>query len=117
MHELPIIKKVLNVVLSYASEQGAKEVRAVTLEVGEMHDLIPELVEKYFSYASRGTIAEKAKMKIIVLPITCKCNDCHKDFTFHLSYEEMTQGCPTCGGKDLARISGNELFIDNIEIC
>lgn len=117
MHELPIIKKVLHIVLSDASEQEAKEVRAVTLKVGEMHDLIPELVERYFSYVSRGTIAEKAKLKIISLPITCTCNDCQKHFIYNLRYVERTQGCPVCGGEDLDLLSGNELLIDNIEIC
>lgn len=116
MHELPIIKRVLQIVLSYASEQEAKEVRSITLKVGEMHDLIPELVEKYFSYASRGTIAEKAKLKIMPLPIICTCNDCQKHFVYNLRYGETTQGCPVCGSKTLNLVSGNELSIDNIEI-
>jgi len=116
MHELPIIKKVLHIVLFHASEQAATEVRTVTLKVGEIHDLIPELVERYFSYVSRGTIAEKAKVQMVVLPIICTCKDCQKHFIYNLRYGERTRGCPVCGGEDLELVSGNELFVDNIEI-
>ena len=116
MHELPIIKKILQIVLTYATDQDAKEVRTVTLKVGEMHDLIPELVEKYFSYVTRGTMAEDAKLKMILLPITCTCKDCQMHFVYNLRYGEKTQSCPVCGSEALDLVSGNELLIDNIEI-
>jgi len=116
MHELPIIKNVLKIVLDSAHAENAKQVKTVALAVGEMHDLIPELVEKYFAYVSRGTIAEGAELVIKMLPVICVCNSCGEHIIVHMRRGERTEACPACGGESLAVISGDELAIDNIEI-
>lgn len=117
MHELPIIKKVLATTLRYAQENEAKKVVSVTLEVGETHDLIADLVMKYFHYASRNTIAKDAELIYHTLPIVCQCGQCSEHFVFHLRSGIRTEFCPVCGSDSFTFVSGNEFFIDNIEIC
>lgn len=116
MHELPVIKKVLAQTLLYAQEHGAKKVVSVTLEVGETHDLVAELVIKYFHFASKGTIAEDAELIYHPLPIICKCNACQEHFVFHLRTGPRTECCPECESDNFTFVSGKELFIDNIQI-
>jgi len=116
MHELPIIKKVLATALRYAQDNGAEKVVSVTLKVGETHDLIEDIVIKYFHYASRNTIAEEADLIYHALPIICQCGQCKDAFVFHLRSGPRTECCPECGSKDFTFVSGNEFYIDNIKI-
>jgi hydrogenase nickel incorporation protein HypA/HybF len=117
MHELPIIKEVLNVVFAYAKEQGASKINAVALDIGEFHDLIPELVEKYFRFAVRGTPAQDASLEIGRKPIICRCDGCGTMFVYHLRSGERTEGCPDCGSPEgFTILTGKELEIRNIEI-
>lgn len=116
MHELPIMKQVLEVALTYAEQQGAKEIKSIRICAGETHDLIPELVEKYFAYISRSTIAENAKIEMEILPIICLCRSCGERFIFHLRALKRTEQCPLCGSDEYEIVNGSELFVDSIEI-
>ena len=117
MHELPIVKGILEAVIEYATENHAAKVSKVVLTVGSLHDLIPEWVQKYFRFASSGTIAEEAIIVINKTPIICRCKACECNFVFHLSAQPEQQHCPECGSKDFVLVSGRELIIQKIEIC
>lgn len=115
MHELPIVNKILETVLCYAEEEKAKKVLSVHLVIGEMHDLLDEWVIKYFSFASRGTIADSAKIEIERTPIICQCGKCRELFISHLRENKQIQ-CPVCGSLEYVLQSGDELMLDRIEI-
>ena len=114
MHELPIIKEVLEIVLKYAEEQNAKTVNKVTLTIGELHDLIPEWVERFFHFASKGTIAQGAKLVINQTPIICRCNSCHEHFILHKNGSQPW-ACPVCKEESFEFLSGKEFIVDQIE--
>ena len=116
MHELPIVKGILNVVLNQAAENNAAAIKSVDLEIGEMHDLVPEWVEKFFRFASKGTIAEDAELRIHRRPIICKCDACGEYFVLHLRLEDQLH-CPVCGSQEFQLISGRELQVLKIEVC
>lgn len=115
MHELPIVKKVLSVVLEYAQANHAAKVTAVVLEVGELHDLMPEWVQKFFRFASRGTVAEDAEIRIFQPPLICKCNQCQENFVLHLR-NGSDWSCPVCMASDFVMLTGKEFSIKEIEI-
>ncbi len=116
MHELPVIKQIFAIVLNYAKENNAKEVRSVTIQIGEMRDLVPEYVEKYFKYVSEGTIAENAVVKIDRPPVICRCNECGETFSWD-AHDLINIKCPTCGSDEgFTPLTGNELQILEIEI-
>ena len=115
MHELPIVKEVLSTVLEYARANHAARVDTVVLEVGELHDLVPEWVEKFFRFASRGTIAEGAQVRIERPPLICRCSGCREHFILHLR-DGSEWRCPVCGGDDFAMLTGGEFSIKEITI-
>lgn len=117
MHELPVIKNVLQIAINHANEEHAQQIRKIDLVVGELHDLIPELVDKYFHYLSQGTIAENARLNIQVMPVFFRCNQCRQHFVIHFREGERVDCCSNCGSEDLTLIGGNELSIDAIEIA
>ena len=115
MHELPIVKEILNIALRYAEENHAGAIRTIQLEIGELHDLVPEWVEKFFRFASKGTIAERAEIQIRWYPVIGRCTSCGECSVLHLrTGDELC--CPLCAGKEFQIVSGKEFQISKIEV-
>lgn len=115
MHELPIVMEVLEIALQYAKEEQAVKINKVSLMIGELHDLIPEWVEKFFRFASRGTIAQDASLIIKQLPAVCLCSQCKEHFVLHKQAPQPWT-CPVCGDESFTILSGKEFSIEQIEI-
>lgn len=101
--------------LRYAQRAGATRVDEVVLRVGELHEFVPEWVQRYFDYLSRGTVAEGAKVVLRVIPIVVECAGCGEEF--RISREQMADyRCPACGCGEGEMVAGREMAIDRIEI-
>ncbi len=115
MHELPVIESVIKVVVRHANAGNARKVITVGLRVGELSDLADEWMQRYFDYASKGTIAEGATLKIERMPVVLKCEGCSKTFPAEINRIGGSR-CPDCGGERLALVSGREFVIKQIEV-
>ena len=60
MHELAFTEGVIKVIKSEAEKQGFEKCLSITLTVGQYSGLVPECIQEFFPYASKGTIAENA---------------------------------------------------------
>ncbi|MGI6065882.1 MAG: hydrogenase maturation nickel metallochaperone HypA [Bacillota bacterium] len=115
MHEMAITESVVEIVLKHAELAGAKKVVHVRLKIGEVRDIIHDLMEKCFRFIARGTIADEAELEIIKVPLVVRCARCEKENREYISnYAEMK--CNHCGSTDLKLVSGNEFFIEDIKI-
>lgn len=115
MHELPVMKSILDIVLIHAGRHSVRKIRAIHLEVGLLSDLEEEWMQRYFDYLSEGTPAEKAKLKIKWVPIVFQCQDCSK--SFEVDRKKLQDiACPSCGQKRLTLVSGREYSIKNMEV-
>lgn len=115
MHEMALVREVLNVVLSECSQRPVKEVRSVHLTIGELRDIVSEYVPGLFRHLARGTIAENADIVIAHVPYRVQCNRCGELFAPDL-HDPATWGCPACGAeRDCHPYSGTEFLIDSIE--
>lgn len=115
MHELPITKSLYNSVLRKARSVNAAHVNRVVIEMGILHEYIPEIIQKYWDYIAKGDIAEGAKIEIKLLDAAVICGNCGLEYT--VSREQMQDvHCPECGFQYGSMIRGNELKILGIEI-
>lgn len=115
VHELPFAKSIFKTVEKAALENNAKHVSLVSLEVGELRDFVPELVQKYWDYISRGTICDGSKIVMTMVPITARCRGCETVYPIRLGHLQEAR-CPECGCDTGTMLSGRELRIMNIEI-
>lgn len=115
MHELPVMKSILDIVLTHAQKHDVQKVRAVHLEVGELCDLEPEWMQRYFDYVSRGTIAASAELKILRMPVTLQCSSCGNVAQVD-KMKFSDAACAVCGNKQMNLISGREYYIKNMEV-
>lgn len=115
MHELPFTTGIYKSVMHKAESVGARKVNRVVLEIGVLHDFIPEFVQHYWDFISRGTIAEGSKVEIRWKNATLICGQCKTQY--EVGKEEMLDPhCPSCGYEYGNTLTGNELRIVGIEI-
>ncbi len=114
MHELSVIQNVLDIVVDYATKNGAKKVKQINLEIGELSGFIPEWIQTYFDFVSKDTIAEKAKLNIKKVKAKLKCLECEKEFG--LKKDNLDFTCPKCKSKDIDLLQGREYFVKSIEV-
>lgn len=115
MHEMALVREVLNVVLAECATRPVKEVRSIHLTIGELRDVVDEYVPGLFAHLARGTVAEGASIVIEHTPYQVKCNQCGELFSPDL-HDPATWNCPRCkAARDYSPHSGMEFRIDAIE--
>ncbi|WP_080797295.1 hydrogenase maturation nickel metallochaperone HypA/HybF [Arabiibacter massiliensis] len=116
MHEMSLVRNVMDIVLERAEAAGASRVVAVHVLVGEGRDVVNELFEGLFRFLARGTIAEDAELVLVEMPYMVRCNRCGAPFHLNVM-DEGTWTCPRCeAARDYALVSGMELTISELEI-
>jgi hydrogenase nickel incorporation protein HypA/HybF len=88
MHELPVTKRIFEIVLRHAVRGNVKRVLAVNLQIGALSDLHDEWVQRYFDRLSRGTVAEGAKLRMERVPAVFRCNVCERPFEINSPLQE-----------------------------
>ena len=115
MHELPVTEKILEVTLKHAQGQHVNRIVRIHLRVGELSDLEPEWIQRYFDYLSKGTLAEGARLAIETSPIVLRCQGCGRSFAVEKDALEGVN-CPDCGETGCALVSGREYYVKNMEV-
>ena len=116
MHEMSILSNVMDVVLKYTQENNVRKVVSVTLVVGELRDVVDELMESCFRFLCRNTIVKDVALHMEKAPLKAQCNQCRLVFPAGIKQPE-TLVCPDCGSKQLHVHSGKEFPIKSINIA
>ncbi len=112
MHELSIVANLFEILEEKAKEQKAKKIISVKLKVGALSGVVPEFLETAFDIYKKGTIADKAKLKIEDVPFKIQCQKCQAEMV----KDDFVFICDTCGSTDLKTLSGTELLLEKIEM-
>lgn len=112
MRERDAIQVILRKAIQQADAKGAGRITGLRLVVGELMDSINETIQSHFNELSRDTIAEGAKLEIRLVPAEVQCMTC---FTkYHPSEGEIV--CPDCSGMGAKIISGEEFYMEALDL-
>ena len=112
MHELGVVFHTLDTVKRIAEENNVKRVASITVEIGEVSTVIPDLFEDCWNWAvKKETVLKDAGVKIERIPALTYCEDCKKEYGT-LEYGKV---CPYCGSERTYLLQGNEIIIKEIE--
>ena len=115
MHETGVCRSIVDTVERYAIANNAKRVVEVKLVLGEVHDIVPEILADAFEWMCKGGVAEGAKMTIERVPFTVRCQACGE--VYPIDYRnEATWDCPACGKRDYRLNTGREFSIASITV-
>jgi len=114
LHEMSITEAMLDMALEYAKGQRITD---IYLRVGGMSLIVPESVEFYFEYLSKGTLAEGATLHFETVPLEMTCLDCGRQADLSgwmdeqpraIMVQALARGCE-CGSSNL-RVTGGTGF-------
>ena len=111
MHELGIVVKVLEQVDALAGEYGAEKILRVTMEVGEVSGIVPELFTDAFDWAKKRTrFAAEAELDMILLEGRTYCQSCGETY----KTTEHGKQCPFCKSRETYLLTGDQVIIKDV---
>ncbi len=112
MHELYATQGILDRAIQKAGEQNAKRITDVYIVVGEISGYEEEPVLFYWEEISKGTIAADAKLHFRHVPAELQCMNCGTKYR----PEEGEVVCPSCGSAGARIWSGEEFYLEALDV-
>ena len=112
MHELAVTESILDIASRHAREAEAKRVTDLYLVIGRLSSIVDDSVQFYWEMVSQGTVCEGSILHFQRIPAQLLCADCSRAFTLD---GDLTP-CPQCGSARVMVTSGDQFFLDSIEI-
>ena len=95
----------------YATLSSYK-VTDIHITIGQLSSIVDDSIQFYWDMLSEDTICSAAKLHFNRIPAEFFCTDCKKTFKL----EQELAPCPYCGSIRLRITSGEEFFLESIEI-
>ncbi len=111
MHELGVVFHIIDDLDKLGKENELKKIHSVTLQLGEVSGVVPDLLTDAWKWAAdRNELMKGAELIIETLPAVTFCEDCKCE------YETVPNGriCPNCGSEKTYLLRGNEFMIKEI---
>ena len=110
MHELSLSGAIVNTVVKHAE---GRRVSVVSLRVGALRQVVPDTLEFYFGFVSKGTVCEGARLEQELIPALLHCASCKREWEIDMPIF-MCASCGTAGRVAVA--SGEEFEVESIEV-
>ena len=112
MHEWSLAVSLIKEAEQEARRRGAVKIHSVTVTVGTLTGVVPELLERAYEAGVPGTLLEGASLVLELELARARCPECGKESEF----EDFALICPACGGVGLKPLSGEGLFLTHMEM-
>ena len=110
MHELSLSSAIVNTVVKHAA---GRPVTLVSLRVGALRQVVPDTLDFYFGFVSKGTVCEGARLEQELIPARLRCASCEREWEIELPVFT----CPGCGSAGRVEVaSGDEFEVESIEV-
>lgn len=112
MHELYATQAILEKALEQAAEAKARRIVGLHIVVGEISSYVDDSVQFYWEEISKGTLAEGAQLHFRHVGAEFQCMAC---FTkYQPAGDEIL--CPSCGSSGAKIISGEEFYMEALDV-
>lgn len=112
MHELSVTENLLEIALRHANSANAQRITDLYIVIGDLSSIVDESVQFYWDIIASGTSAEGANLNFKRLPTKIACLECDQQY----SPQDSQMACPSCGSIKVRIISGEEFFLEAIEV-
>jgi hydrogenase nickel incorporation protein HypA/HybF len=129
MHEWALAEAILTSAKDIADKEKLKQVTEVTIRVGELQQVEPEILR--FALSQMKTeLFGNAKFRILKAKTSLKCRVCGTTWQFNTKKLDKTTAeaihfvpevahtyvkCPNCGSPDFEIVSGRGVWLENIK--
>jgi hydrogenase nickel incorporation protein HypA/HybF len=112
VHELSVCQALLRQVAEIAKGRGASAVERITIELGPLCGIEPELLASAFAVLRAGGCAAQAALLIESTTVTVSCLDCGAQS----QTDPNRLVCLVCGGFRTRIVAGDELRLRRLEL-
>ncbi len=112
MHEMSIAQSLIEILREEMGKHGAKVVRSVHLQIGQLSAIVPESLTFCFQVMAEGTEMEGARLVMDIIPLRGYCLECRREFEI----EDYRFECPLCGSTKIETIAGQDLAVVDMEV-
>lgn len=113
MHEMSYVVRFVNRALETAQEKQASGIRKIVVSVGEMTDVLPEYLHRYYASAVQGTLLEGSVLETKTEPVRVLCDGCGEEY-----HPERDNGyaCPVCKSSAGRVVAGRGVVLEQVEL-
>ncbi len=112
MHELSVCQALLDQVRETARAHHADEVGLITVRIGPLSGVEPDLLEQAFTIARNGPLTSSATLSIELAPVRIRCRDCEQE----CEVRPNRLLCSACSSYRVDLISGDEMLLARVEL-
>lgn len=112
MHELPATQSILEIALRHAKEANATRITDIHLVIGQLATLVDDSIQFYWDIVAKDSPAEGATIHFKRIPAQLQCMVCSEKYS--PNGEEIR--CPNCDSVGVKVISGEEFFVEAIDV-
>ncbi len=112
MHEFAVCQDMLRQIETIAADEQAAAVEVITVRIGPLSGIEPQLLSQAFPLAAAGTVAANAELIIEALPIKVKCQLCGAE----TEAKANRLICGQCGDYHTQLLSGDEMLLASLEL-
>lgn len=128
MHELAIIKDIIDVIQREASLHGIKRVHKARLKIGRLAAIQPEQLKACLAAYDPDNLLQGLKLEVEEEPVELECRRCGSifgdarfediEFAHCIAHAPMTylpSACPKCESDDARLVLGNGIHLVEID--
>lgn len=102
----------MKIAVEHAEKANARRVTDLHIVIGDLASMVDDSIQFYWDIIARETIAEQATLHFRRLPAQLQCNSCSEKY----QPTEKELICPNCHGIGAKIISGEEFFLESIDV-
>ena len=107
MHEVSLVRSLLEQVSRIVAEQGGRAAVEVRVEIGPLSGVEPLLVKAAFAQ-----LASDSTLIIDEVPLTARCQSCHTEFEL----EHFRFVCPHCDSRETNVVRGDAFRLMSVTV-
>ncbi|MHA2615503.1 MAG: hydrogenase maturation nickel metallochaperone HypA/HybF [bacterium JZ-2024 1] len=112
MHELTIVREMVEKLVESAKAKGVTEIRKVKIQMSPFSGFDADDVEFSFEIVKKeNPLTQNALLELEILPGKVKCQNCGHEF----EVDELPSICPECDSIDLNPLFPTGIFVHSIE--
>jgi hydrogenase nickel incorporation protein HypA/HybF len=112
MHELSVTESILKIATQHAQKASARHITDIYLVLGQLSSVIDDSVQFYWDILSKNTIAEGSELHFRRVATKMLCLGCNRQYA--PIGEDLA--CPLCGGARVKVVTGEEFYLEAIEV-
>lgn len=110
MHEISLLENVREILQEHANSQDFKQVKKITLEIGQLSCVEPDALRFGFDIVMKDSLAEGAELILIEVPGKGVCTACGQESILDKLYDP----CEFCKHPFVTVTQGNDMTIKDL---